>query len=138
MGTIGRGCWRRNKTKTLCEEVFRLDANAMAEDGILFPNARGTIKWQNSSFAATGLAVRFEVIGANISGAQFLRISFCWNGIDSTQEIPLTATRPHFGGRRIWFRCPAGTNSEKPCGRRCAMLYLLNGRFACRACHSLV
>ena len=79
MVTIGRGNWVRKNSKTLCEEVFRLDANALAEDGALFPNARGTIKWQNSSFAATGLAVRFEVIGASISGERFLRISFTRN-----------------------------------------------------------
>ncbi|NPU98912.1 MAG: hypothetical protein HPY51_17075 [Candidatus Omnitrophica bacterium] len=46
--------------------------------------------------------------------------------------IYLVATRPHYGGRRWWFECPA-------CGRRCFKLYLPPGAtvFACRACYDL-
>lgn len=46
----------------------------------------------------------------------------------------LTFTRPHYGGLRAWFRCPAIR-----CGRRCAVLYLPNGArwYLCRRCYGL-
>lgn len=37
----------------------------------------------------------------------------------------------NYGGRRAWFRCPAGG-----CGRRVAILYFVDV-FACRRCHGL-
>ena len=46
--------------------------------------------------------------------------------------IRLRATRPHYGGRRWWFECPA-------CGRRCFKMCLPPGArvFACRGCYDL-
>ena len=46
----------------------------------------------------------------------------------------LAFTRPHYGGLRPWFRCPAVR-----CGRRCAVLYLPNGGrwYLCRRCYRL-
>jgi len=48
--------------------------------------------------------------------------------------VPLDWTRPHFGGRRPWLRCPA-----QGCGRRVRILYRPLGApvFACRRCHGL-
>ena len=137
MPGIGKGAWPRLTAKKLCEDCFRLDVNLLAGDGAIFPGRRGVISWESRSFTASKFAIRFEVRSDSF-GERILRIAFCWDdGEFTTQEILLTVTKVTFGFRS-WFRCPAGTNSEKPCGRRCAMLYLLNGRFACRACHSLV
>lgn len=48
-----------------------------------------------------------------------------WQDIE--EYIHLTATRPNYGGERLWLLCPA-------CGSRRAILY--GGRyFRCRACH---
>lgn len=44
-----------------------------------------------------------------------------------TQSIELTRTPCHFGGERLWFRCPA-------CTSRVGLLLLYRGRFACRTC----
>lgn len=38
----------------------------------------------------------------------------------------------HFGGERYWFICP-----EMACGRRAALLFLVEGRLACRRCCNL-
>lgn len=50
--------------------------------------------------------------------------------------LPLTTTRPNFGGSRIWFRCPRSN-----CRRRSRILYRApdtNARaFACRLCCGL-
>jgi hypothetical protein len=47
-----------------------------------------------------------------------------------TERVPLLTTPGTIGGVRDWFGCPA-------CGRRCAILYALGGRFRCRGCHHL-
>ena len=56
-------------------------------------------------------------------------------GAGSGCVVSLTATRPHLGGWRWWFRCP-GLRGEEPCGRRCRVLYLRPGdqRPGCRLC----
>ncbi len=48
---------------------------------------------------------------------------------DSTWRLTCTSTRPNFGGRRWWLRCPG-------CGARRRTLYLRQERrnFACRSC----
>ena len=59
-------------------------------------------------------------------------------GWEADEEITYLAglafTRPHYGGLRPWFRCPAVR-----CGRRCAVLYLPNGPswYLCRRCYRL-
>ncbi|MGA8216889.1 MAG: hypothetical protein WB799_25115 [Candidatus Sulfotelmatobacter sp.] len=52
--------------------------------------------------------------------------------------IPVTTTRPHFGGKRHWFKCPI-VRDGKPCGKRVGRLYLPPGTpaFGCRHCHNL-
>jgi hypothetical protein len=50
-----------------------------------------------------------------------------WPRERSTQIIPVTWTRCHFGGRRPWFVCR--------CGKRAAKLYSgVLGLFGCRQC----
>jgi hypothetical protein len=48
------------------------------------------------------------------------------------QTIPLTTTRPPFGGKRWWFRCPS-------CGKAVIKMYMTAGRehLACRWCQGL-
>jgi hypothetical protein len=57
---------------------------------------------------------------------------------DNWHAALLTATRPHFGGRRWWFQCPLVVN-DVPCRRRCLVLYRPWGApyFGCRQCHQL-
>jgi hypothetical protein len=47
-----------------------------------------------------------------------------------TVHIWLDTTPCHFGGERVWFRCPG-------CRSRRAVLFNAGGAFACRACHDL-
>jgi hypothetical protein len=57
---------------------------------------------------------------------------------DNVHGALLTATRPHFGGRRWWFQCPLVVDGV-PCRRRCLVLYRPWGApfFGCRQCHQL-
>jgi len=54
------------------------------------------------------------------------------------QTILCSSTRPHFGGRRWWFRCPHPASPEwMPCGRSVRVLYCPDGYeyLGCRECH---
>ncbi len=51
-------------------------------------------------------------------------------GVELKQSIPITRTKPNFGGYRRWFECP-------DCARRCRILYL-EDHFKCRRCAGLV
>jgi hypothetical protein len=61
---------------------------------------------------------------------------FKWLGLGATkaepilQQVAITWTGLHFGGRRPWFICG--------CGRRAAVLYTIGGLFRCRRCQGLV
>jgi hypothetical protein len=51
-----------------------------------------------------------------------------WRDISST--IDLASTPCHFGGQRVWFRCPG-------CGDRAQKLYMHAAYFRCRTCCGL-
>ncbi len=46
------------------------------------------------------------------------------------QTVVLTSTECHFGGSRLWFRCPG-------CNRRTGSIYLFGRPFKCRLCFRL-
>jgi hypothetical protein len=50
--------------------------------------------------------------------------------------VKLVKTYPFYGGSRYWFVCPLAVNGVW-CRRRVGKLYLLDGYFGCRHCHSL-
>ena len=43
--------------------------------------------------------------------------------------VPVSWTRPNYGGRRPWFHCPS-----QPCQRRVGRLFLTGAYFLCRQC----
>ena len=53
------------------------------------------------------------------------------------QTMKLRWSSCGLGGRRPWFACDATTASGSRCGRRVALIYLVDGAFACRQCHKL-
>ena len=61
-----------------------------------------------------------------------LRLEYYREGEFVKQTISLYPTRPHYGGRWWWFRCPT-------CPRRAAKLYLPKYyiHFRCRICYDL-
>ena len=59
-----------------------------------------------------------------------IQIDFSLNGARKHQEVALDAVTCRYGGYRFYFICPAS-------GRRCEVLALLNGYFACRQHHRL-
>ena len=53
-------------------------------------------------------------------------VNYHYNGKHYQYDIPVTTTRPNYGGLRYWFNCPR-------CGKRVAVLYCA-GYCVCRHC----
>ena len=55
------------------------------------------------------------------------------NTFEVGEEIRLVSTPCNFGGHRSWFECPV-----EECEKPVAILYKMDGRFACRRCCRLL
>ncbi len=110
---------------TTCEECLAIDVRAYARQGLLRHGNSWRIRWYRGDRELTAIRAR--------AWQSLIELSYYIHGGGSMervrQEIALTYTDQHFGGRRVWFECPG-------CGRRCAKLYAGN-RFLCRLCHGL-
>ncbi len=58
----------------------------------------------------------------------YIKLKYTVDGIAMDYPISLEITRPHFGGIRWWFKCPA-----RGCNSRVAVLYGAK-HFLCRSC----
>lgn len=117
----GRPGWRRK-----CEQVLSLDIRRLSKRGHLQPGTYSSQSWSwngapcgSISTAATSSALQLSY--SRTRDEEEPR-RYCY-------DVPLERTRCHFGGSRLWFRCPW-------CTRRCAVIYGLSsdGYFACRSC----
>lgn len=57
-----------------------------------------------------------------------------WEAV--TQNIPLETVGCHYGGQRVYARCPGVVNGT-PCGRRVGKLFSGGKFFLCRHCYDL-
>ena len=90
--------------------------NRLARDGLLAP---GDYLW------AWGEADRWPLRVISLGDRVELRLRGTTLG-----EVSLDSTPCHFGGRRLWWRCPR-------CDARRARLYLRGGVLRCRLCADL-
>lgn len=133
---MGRPSWTSRLTVEQCR-ILRVES--MQRDGV-FRSATGsswTTTWKDyAGFieAAIGYVVvrkgsELALIIDPEQAKQYLGMR-----ILGRYEVPITSTRPHFGGARFWFRCPV-----RHCGKRVSRLYLPPGGqiFGCRSCHYL-
>ena len=83
-------------------------------------------------FMATDATLTLPVV--DLSGTRDVMLSFDeWSRGGSFRvevSVEWTAQRGATGGRRPWWICPR-------CARRCALVYLRRGVWACRRCHRL-
>ena len=114
-----------------CDVHCSIDINDLRRSGIFF-----TAKVYSRSWARNGGSFG-EVHVASAADEVLLLAKV--PGLDSSKKREKTAQGVRvtwmpckFGGRRPWFVCPVTS-----CGRKCAMLYLRGGFFACRECHRL-
>ena len=136
---MGRPRWTSRWT---VEECRWIDIEAMHSDGVLVspPGTRWWVVWKDADGKAEG-TLGYSIV-ANLRCGIALRIDGMptdgqvWSSF--TYLIEIATSRPRFGGRRYWFRCPV-IRDGTPCGKRVGRLYLPPGQqvFACRICYNL-
>jgi hypothetical protein len=123
------------------EETVCLDATSVAHSGVLDPdhdlilNALTGVEWVTNWFDRGPFPEEFRLLNYKArpdgSGGSVLSLTYSTRWGVSNEQLPLVTTRPHFGGRRWWFRCPS-------CHDLAARLYRPRAsRWLCRSCHGL-
>lgn len=127
MGGIGSGR-RYQYGKDTTSNMRALDVRQLQRGGFLSPGR--TFNWQ---WSINGERVADVNIRTQENRVMLNYRSRSHGGEWQAMEYPvyLEWTGLHFGGRRVWFRCPA-----RGCGRRVAILFG-GAIFACRHCHEL-
>jgi len=109
--------------KIKIETLLHIDVHQWAVAGALVPGTRFISRWRRGD----------EDIGsivASMTNRDFLTLQIRFSPDASTEQsifrsLQLTYTPCHYGGQRVWFRCPH-------CSRRAAKLYLVRGQWYCR------
>lgn len=134
MGGLGSGRWGWTATRETTDAVLTLDINHLRRRG-LFATAPGwmvssPVRWSRGGQLMGAITVKHDGDHPDTLILEYRtrRQGGQWDPV--RQHIALDRTACQYGGERPWFLCPG-------CGRRRAMLYGLNGRFRCRACHDL-
>jgi len=123
MGGYGSG---RRGGKSKVSELLRLDVRHWQRGGTLRPGFAGNWQWSRRGEVHASIQYRVEENAVRLiykvrgQGEE-------WQDMD--YRVVLERTPCHYGGSRVWFRCPS-------CNRRVAVIY--GGKvFACRHCHRL-
>ena len=131
---------RAVKTRKLrVDEAHALDLSELRRAGV-FQAPAGRV-WKSQWAGWYNLSQAFYSVVADHTGPRALAVAHPLPEDDPERSIGypvwLTSTRPHFGGRRYWFRCPGVVAG--PCERRCRILYRPHWarHFSCRECHRL-
>ncbi len=130
MGGYGSG---RPGYKQKAEGCRSLDIYQLKRQGCLEEGKRGNSVWSrdNEEIARIG----FHCTGATL--VLDYRVRLCggeWEPIKQT--VPLTHTDCHYGGQRIYARCPGVVNGQL-CGRRVGKLFAGGRYFLCRHCYNV-
>ena len=130
MKSIGSGNWDRESVKPIADDFLRFSIFALRQHGLLADSdfQQGLWRWVLSGGDCT---LRYEI---NMRTAMpWVRVMYRnkANGAEYDYTIALSATHPHYGGKRWWFQCPVAG-----CGKRVGMLYLYE-YLACRHCYDL-
>ena len=130
MGGSGSGTREGNPTT---DAALRLDVRWLARQGLIAPGiaAEMALHWTRTGLPDGTILVRYDARRPD----QLLLIyrtratyEADWTTVHDI--IPLERTPCHYGGERLWCRCPG-------CDSRRAVLYGLQGRFRCVTCHRL-
>ena len=115
MGRWGRGRALRRYT---VEECYVLSMSAALKGGIIVPgkSRSGVLTCGSASVALEFVSDALDDIHAT------LKVIYPLENRSVDQWIYLATTRPHFGGRRWWFKCPAT-------GCRASKLYIPPNEF---------
>jgi hypothetical protein len=122
MGGMGSG--RRWSSKNTTDDYRSMDIRKLDRKQLLRAGAQSELRWSGRRGDAS-IGVRAEN-GRLILTYQIQRAGETWESYE--YPVTLEMTPCHFGGVRVWFRCP-----EVRCGRRVAVLYF-SRYLVCRHC----
>jgi hypothetical protein len=130
MGGFGSGNRHRYGTKSTVKGRTSLDINRWAREGHLSPGSSFSWQWTWGDGKKSSISVQVEApLSIRLTYRHRYAGETDWTDVD--QSIALERTPCHFGGERVWFRCPG-------CGRRVAKLYSVGCHYVCRHCGKLV
>jgi hypothetical protein len=117
---------RNVTTKSTTDKFDAIDVRDLRRRGYLVPGCKFTISLNRSG------APRITIEGYTEKEYVVFPRGVAAGGNPAVQSIELAWTSCNYGGRRPWFICPS-------CGRgRAAILYRVDGAFACRRCQRLL
>jgi hypothetical protein len=131
MGGYGSG--ERFFSKATTDHALRLDVRWLAREGIIRPGVlvSTSLHWTRNGKPDGDIRVRYDA-----DRPHELILDYRTRGpldaewTDVRERIRLERTPCHYGGERVWCRCPG-------CGSRRAVLYSRHGRFLCVPCNRL-
>ena len=131
MGGYGSTRWTWERTRQDTAGLLRLDVRSLKRAGALQPGTVSTWAWTRADGDPAGtIVVRMDRDGARLTLDYSTRAMGETDWTPRTIHVWLDTTPCHYGGERVWFRCPH-------CQSRRAVLYSAGGVFSCRACHNL-
>lgn len=133
MGGFGSG---RKSLRPAFEASLRIDLSTPHVKALVDRHEAVTGRWTWSSSGQSVAAVRYTFLPIGGSSAE-LMLDYSLAGIPKAQTLQLTTTRPHFGGMRWWFVCPAFARAGTRRLVRCICLPSGASAFASRAAHRL-
>jgi len=128
MGGLGSGCQIGRSTRGVTSTLLSIDIRSWQRAGKMSCTQGFIWHWTFRDKSTSSILVE-PADGRVVLSYRQRRGSEKEANI--SQEVELTRTNCHLGGRRAWFVCPAVN-----CGRRVAILYL-EENFACRRCCQL-
>lgn len=125
MGGLGSGR-PKGRGRDTTDDLLQIDIRKWKRDGFLKPGGSGKWTWSRHGEPIGNINFRVEEEAVRL----IYRVrQYGGDWVDMDYRVALDRTRCHYGGERVWFRCPC-------CYNRAAILYS-SGQFACRRCHRL-
>ncbi len=123
--------WGGERTRLDTAGLLRLDVRHMRRTGVLQPGARSTWQWTRGGGEPAGTIVTImDHDRPRLTLVYSTRRAGETDWTPRTAHVWLDVTPCHYGGERTWLRCPH-------CHTRRAVLFSVDGAFACRGRHDL-
>lgn len=137
MGGYGSG--RHGSGKPTTDPLLFLDIRYLRRSGLLRSTATGPYSFSLSWSCRGNPSGNISVIVQGTEGTYppEIVLDYSTKGWGETtwtpvrERVMIETTECNYGGERPWFLCPH-------CGSRRAVLFSVDGRFRCRACHGIV
>ena len=129
MGGLGSGAQRSTHIGNV-EDMIAIDIRALRRLGFIRPGecVIDRVRWANGGLGAPSARLRIDLCHVERGGVMLIEYSDTISTIK--QSIAVNAVLSGLGGWRCYFICPVT-------GRRCEIVYLSSGLFACREAQRL-